>query len=869
MINGRTRLRAKTKELFPRLWTSTRRYLCALLLLLLIPLQELRPHCVQMTYDRAFQHFRQGYLERSAQEAELGFLQYRTSSPAWAVKFLLLEARSYSWQGKVAEVRRVLESYPIPDYGDAGVQKMYFRVKLSMDAQNVALASQQVVLADKLCAQADFPSCGDVLVLHGAVADAEGQRSAAKQYFLDALAFARKHHDSWLVSIALDDIGWSALEDNHYDFAVDWLKMALQTAEEQQARVQSENILGNLGAAYSQLGDTERALEINQKVEKLAEESGDSRLRVRTLENVGALYQKLGQTEYAATALSYALDLARQLNSRQDILYALQDLAYAALEAGNIRQGSAWINEINHLIPSRENGREDHRNALLLVQLQGMLAAATHQYRQAEADYLAIEKDSSAPTFMRLDAGDRLAGLLETEGRSRAAEKVYINNLAVYESARNKLRGEDHLLPFLTNALALYDDYIHLLVQQKRQSEALKIASQSRAQTLEHGLFPTRNISPLVSAKVHPGQFAQKDGATLLFYWLGQKQSYLWAITPRKTAFFVLPSQLKITSYVARYRSEILAMQDPVRAGAESPSYRDGRALYSMLVAPAVPLIDLRHPVMILADGALNQLNFGTLLAPGPVAGSVSGANDASNPAASTTAHYWIEDVTVLSASSFSMLGGSKPDKSPKNLLLVGNAVSSGRDYPELPMAGMEMKLIENHFAPSQQMVLSRTQATPAAYLSNSPEKYSYIHFVAHGTASTADPLDSAIILSSANSPEKSYKLYAYKILQHPIHARLVTISSCTGNGTRIYAGEGLVGLSWAFLRAGAHNVIGALWEVSDNATPRLMDRLYQELETGEPPSVALRAAQLSLLHSSGNFRAPFFWATFQLYTGH
>jgi CHAT domain-containing protein len=103
--------------------------------------------------------------------------------------------------------------------------------------------------------------------------------------------------------------------------------------------------------------------------------------------------------------------------------------------------------------------------------------------------------------------------------------------------------------------------------------------------------------------------------------------------------------------------------------------------------------------------------------------------------------------------------------------------------------------------------------------------------------------------------------------MQHPIDARLVTISACYGSGTRSYAGEGLVGLSWAFLRAGAHNVIGALWEVSDNSTPQLMDSLYQGMEEGQAPAVALRNAKLGLLHSQSRFTAPFFWAPFQIYT--
>jgi CHAT domain-containing protein len=96
----------------------------------------------------------------------------------------------------------------------------------------------------------------------------------------------------------------------------------------------------------------------------------------------------------------------------------------------------------------------------------------------------------------------------------------------------------------------------------------------------------------------------------------------------------------------------------------------------------------------------------------------------------------------------------------------------------------------------------------------------------------------------------------------------LVTISACYGSGLRTYAGEGLVGLAWAFLRAGSHNVIGALWQADDAATPQLMDRLYGELSMGATPDAALRTAKLSLIHSSSVYRKPLYWAVFQLYTG-
>jgi CHAT domain-containing protein len=118
-----------------------------------------------------------------------------------------------------------------------------------------------------------------------------------------------------------------------------------------------------------------------------------------------------------------------------------------------------------------------------------------------------------------------------------------------------------------------------------------------------------------------------------------------------------------------------------------------------------------------------------------------------------------------------------------------------------------------------------------------------------------------------ASAEEDSCKLYARDIIHHPLRAELVTVSTCRSAGERAYSGEGLVGLSWAFVRAGAHNVIGALWDVSDASAPQLMDELYGELKKGETPDAALRHAKLTLLRS-GAFRKPFYWAPFQLYTG-
>src|SRR5205807_7011393 len=103
-------------------------------------------------------------------------------------------------------------------------------------------------------------------------------------------------------------------------------------------------------------------------------------------------------------------------------------------------------------------------------------------------------------------------------------------------------------------------------------------------------------------------------------------------------------------------------------------------------------------------------------------------------------------------------------------------------------------------------------------------------------------------------------------VMDHSLHADLVTVSACRTAGARTYAGEGLVGFTWAFFQAGAHNVIAGLWDVSDDSTPKLMDKLYAGLSAGKAPAEALRDAKLMLLRSNKPYSLPYYWAPFQLY---
>ena len=78
--------------------------------------------------------------------------------------------------------------------------------------------------------------------------------------------------------------------------------------------------------------------------------------------------------------------------------------------------------------------------------------------------------------------------------------------------------------------------------------------------------------------------------------------------------------------------------------------------------------------------------------------------------------------------------------------------------------------------------------------------------------------------------------------------------------GNIITGGDEVIGMSRAFLYAGASSVMASLWEVDDRATTHFMGEFYRELASGPSKVTALRKAQLLTMKK---YREPLFWASF------
>lgn len=798
------------------------------------------------TFEHIRSDFLHGSLDVAQAEAEEARERFASRDANWSMKFRLLEGEILTYQGRRTDVLHLLDDKTVsyPDTGDAAIQRDLLCGLAHAGLGQSQQSDQELRQARVLCDLSNSHLDGEVFNAEARIQLNRNNLTAASDLYRKSLQAARGHADAFLEASDLLNLGYVALQMEHYDEAVALLQEATKFARSVQARQVTEAAMGDMGDAFYRLGDYEKALSNFQAAEKEAREIGTTSAQVVWLWEAGSSYYKLGDLKEAKTCYERALKSATAINATDQISDIETQLALLYFQEGQFDSAKIQSDEaVRAANLSGDKGAEIDAKFV-----QALLAIHQPNGQDAERMLMEVYESAEGAPYVRWQIEDGLAKYFTVRQNQKQAEIWYRRSIQTFEDKRNEVTDEELKLPFFANGNDLYRDYASFLIASHREDEALKLLDLGRARTLAEGLG-TRKNSPTLREVLNPHAIARKLNAVILFYSLGPENSYLWAVTTTRTRFFLLPKEQEIESHVQSYQKAILRSNDALRE-----ANVDGRYLYDTIVAPAASMIPDGAKVFIIPDGGLNGLNFETLLKPG--VGKL---------------HYWIEDVTLTNANSIRLL--SKVDSvsssnEADNLLLIGNPVSSGTEYESLRNAPAEVDEIKRHFTVDRETVLTQAEAVPSAYGTIGPERFEYIHFVAHGTASRLSPLDSAVVLSASTAHPEDYKLYAREIVHHPLHARLVTISSCYGSGLRTYAGEELVGLSWAFLRAGAHNVIGALWEVNDASTPQLMDRLYDGLESGSKPDEALRTAKLAMMHSEGVTRKPMYWAAFQLYAG-
>jgi CHAT domain-containing protein len=337
----------------------------------------------------------------------------------------------------------------------------------------------------------------------------------------------------------------------------------------------------------------------------------------------------------------------------------------------------------------------------------------------------------------------------------------------------------------------------------------------------------------------------------------------------------VLPGRSEIEALARRAYAEV-SVNDP--AGGQGATAALGR----FLLGPA----DLPQGkrLAIVAEGALEYIPFAALRTSPRAAPLIAGHEIVTLPSASTLALLRLEtEGRAVAAKQVAVLADPVFRRDDPRVTGTPAAETGGRERSqEVDRAAKESGLLSLDRLPATrreaQAILSLSRpggslraldfdASLETAGSSELEQYKIIHFASHTLLNSNHPELSGILLSLVDQqgqPRDGF-LQARQIFNLKLNADMVVLSACqTALGKQV-RGEGLIGLSRAFMYAGAPRVVASLWRVPDSATAELMRRFYRAMFIESlPPSAALRKSQLALQRDP-RWSVPYYWAGFTL----
>ncbi|WP_242006491.1 CHAT domain-containing protein [Rhodothermus marinus] len=582
-----------------------------------------------------------------------------------------------------------------------------------------------------------------------------------------------------------------------------------------------------------------------------------------------------GRPEQALQVLEELLQRARQLNEphwRVEILYR-QGLAF--WYAGRLQEAERSFLEAQ--AHANEALNDDTRRLILtrLAQLyeeQGRPAKAEKFFRQAipyVETYLIRLQTTQWATLPTASWYDPYRGLV----RVLLRQQHYAEALQWLERGRARNLQAFRRYHAWTRQMPLAqqqrrDSLVHALNQIRARlsnpnlpaDEALRLKSQEA--TLELQL---RNLLalPPEQPEAPPATLQQRLarlGAAALVYFI-DSVSGLFLLTADTLRFFPLtltPDSLE----------QLLRQVSPVFDSEGSGSVRGARhfnlralhRLFELLVAPALPFLPPDSPLFIVPDGPLFRLPFAALVL------------DFQRPYAYDHATYLTEryPISILPALGLlldslqatdalldvSGLGRARFADDPR-LREVLPVVFRRNPLPDLPGVHEELERITRRFVRAQRWEDYR--ATEPRFRQAATESR-VLHLASHVLLHPTSSAFHAIVLSP--SPGDDGVLFLHELLRNPLSADLVVLSGCNTADGAVLPGEGLEGLQYAILAAGARGVVATRWLVEDRSMAELMDRFYGYLAAGLPLDRALQQARLDFLKNAPlELQSPFYWA--------
>ncbi len=448
-------------------------------------------------------------------------------------------------------------------------------------------------------------------------------------------------------------------------------------------------------------------------------------------------------------------------------------------------------------------------------------------------------------------------------GHTEQAKQDLTQALAVFEENRNQLSAEKDRTTYFDKEYEAYDAAIGFAYTENPQ-QAFDLSEKSRARTLLDSIKSVRSQSINSSEQVLAGVAgAQPISLRIAQQRIPPKINLLefTCLADRVLVFGISTNGFVHSQKVIPLPLLEQKVRSFVRAVSEAPLTNDAQIkplaaeLYQILIESLEPFLDKAQAICIVPDKVLHHLPFAALFS-------------------AREQKYLIESHPLITAPSASVFllcvehARHYRSTASEQMLAVGNPRFDLATYPHLSnltAAMREASDVANNYG--RHYVLTAERATEDV-IKAQIKRSTVIHLAAHGIIDERSWANSRLVMAKpeAGSGDDG-ALRAYEIAQMRLSTtRLAVLSACQSGVERFYRGEGMIGLSRAFLAAGVPTVVASLWAVDSDVTATLMTNFHQQLKS---LSVAqsLRNAQLMLVHSTNTkHRHPYYWAAFSTF---
>ena len=185
---------------------------------------------------------------------------------------------------------------------------------------------------------------------------------------------------------------------------------------------------------------------------------------------------------------------------------------------------------------------------------------------------------------------------------------------------------------------------------------------------------------------------------------------------------------------------------------------------------------------------------------------------------------------------------------SESDLQTLGRSSSYLQYFQPLPETGEEVRRISSLFDGEPVRMLLGSAAKESVVKQERLEAFQYIHLATHGILGGEVPgVEEPALVLGEEEGEDGY-LTASEAERLTLQADLAVLSACNTGTGELVIGEGVLGMSRAYLLAGARQVVVSLWPVASRETTEFMVKFYQNLRGGQEVEAALRQAKLQMM---------------------